>query len=66
MGHPVPTHISRVLWITVGRSASVATALMERSDLQYQERRSGDVRWDGGLMLSCSTLAWPWLARVAA
>ena len=30
---------------------------MERSDLQYQERRSGDVRWDGGLMLSCSTLA---------
>ena len=30
------------LKITVGRIASVATALMESSDLQYQERRSGD------------------------
>ena len=30
------------LMVTVGRNASVSTALMERSDLQYQERRSGD------------------------
>ena len=49
-------HFSRAFQITVGRSAGVASALMERSDLQYQERRSGDVMgWR--LMLSCSTLA---------
>ena len=35
----------------VGRSASVASALMERSDLQYQERRSGDVRWRANVIL---------------
>ena len=48
--------------IAVGRNTDVASALMERSDLQYQERRSGDVMgWR--LMLSCSTLAWPWLGE---
>ena len=30
------------LFQSIGRNASVASALMESSDLQYQERRSGD------------------------
>ena len=38
--------------IAVGRNTDVASALMERSDLQYQERRSGDVMgWRANVIL---------------
>ena len=50
--------------IAVGRNTDVASALMERSDLQYQERRSGDVRWRANVILLHPGLAlarrgWP-------